>query len=151
MTRAATCKARQHSDQMLCECGLGWDINDPDPPECRKGAVAKQELSAIRHTLQEPARWAFKKNGLLTLQEMPLRHLPTFGISSGLYQVNWPSLPEVVFVLIEMPVQDEPCEQAREYRFFDKRGQQHLEVRRADGGEGPAFQYRYNSGRWATE
>lgn len=30
-----TCRARQHSDQMLCECGLAWDVNDPDPPDCR--------------------------------------------------------------------------------------------------------------------
>ncbi len=29
------CKARQYSDQMACECGLAWDMNDPDPPECR--------------------------------------------------------------------------------------------------------------------
>ncbi len=29
------CKARQYSDQMLCVCGLAWDVNDPEPPECR--------------------------------------------------------------------------------------------------------------------
>lgn len=30
------CKARQISDQMSCaRCGLLWDINDPDPPECK--------------------------------------------------------------------------------------------------------------------
>lgn len=30
-----TCKARQYSDQMSCsECGLVWDMNDDDPPEC---------------------------------------------------------------------------------------------------------------------
>lgn len=29
------CKARQHSDQMVCHaCGLVWDMNDPDPPTC---------------------------------------------------------------------------------------------------------------------
>ena len=34
-----TCKARRHSDQMLCgPCGLAWDVNDPDRPECRGGA-----------------------------------------------------------------------------------------------------------------
>lgn len=32
------CKARQYSDQMLCECGLAWDVNDSEPPEC-KGVV----------------------------------------------------------------------------------------------------------------
>lgn len=35
----ASCKARQYSDQMMCECGLQWDMNDPEPPECR--AVAQ--------------------------------------------------------------------------------------------------------------
>lgn len=31
------CLARQHSDQMMCAaCGLAWDVNDPDPPACRK-------------------------------------------------------------------------------------------------------------------
>lgn len=29
------CKARQVSDQMVCnECGYVWDMNDPDPPTC---------------------------------------------------------------------------------------------------------------------
>jgi ribosomal protein S27AE len=33
--RPVRCQARQHSDQMLCgRCGLGWDVNDPDPPAC---------------------------------------------------------------------------------------------------------------------
>lgn len=29
------CRAYQASDQMLCPCGLAWDVNDPDPPRCR--------------------------------------------------------------------------------------------------------------------
>lgn len=29
------CLARQHSDQMIChQCGLVWDMNDPEPPDC---------------------------------------------------------------------------------------------------------------------
>lgn len=33
-----SCEARQHSDQMIChKCGLSWDTNDPDPPECNDG------------------------------------------------------------------------------------------------------------------
>ena len=44
MTRH-NCHARQESDQMRCvPCGLVWDMNDPEPPECRKNikrAVAK--------------------------------------------------------------------------------------------------------------
>ena len=31
------CQARQYGDQMMCApCGLTWDTNDPEPPECRK-------------------------------------------------------------------------------------------------------------------
>lgn len=30
------CQARQYSDQKVCSvCGLQWDMNDPEPPECR--------------------------------------------------------------------------------------------------------------------
>lgn len=32
--RKFRCLARQYSDQMQCACGLAWDMNDPDPPEC---------------------------------------------------------------------------------------------------------------------
>lgn len=31
------CGARRYSDQMQCgKCGLAWDVNDDDPPECRE-------------------------------------------------------------------------------------------------------------------
>jgi len=33
---AANCRAYQMSDQMVCPCGLAWDVNDPEPPVCRK-------------------------------------------------------------------------------------------------------------------
>lgn len=33
-----TCQARQYSDQMLCRCGLAWDVNDPAPPKCIRAA-----------------------------------------------------------------------------------------------------------------
>lgn len=39
--RAGGCKARQHSDQMVCkQCDLAWDMNDPHPPECAKPEAA---------------------------------------------------------------------------------------------------------------
>lgn len=45
MMKRHNCHARQESDQMRCvPCGLVWDMNDPEPPECRKNikrAVAK--------------------------------------------------------------------------------------------------------------
>lgn len=35
MTERTGCEARQYSDQMHCgHCGLQWDMNDLDPPEC---------------------------------------------------------------------------------------------------------------------
>lgn len=30
------CSAVQFSDQMSCNCGNVWDMNDPYPPECRE-------------------------------------------------------------------------------------------------------------------
>lgn len=30
------CDAKRYSDQMQCACGLAWDVNDPDPPQCRR-------------------------------------------------------------------------------------------------------------------
>lgn len=30
------CKGRQYGDEWHCDaCGLVWDVNDDDPPECR--------------------------------------------------------------------------------------------------------------------
>lgn len=35
--RPHECLARQYGDQMICTaCGLNWDTNDPEPPECHK-------------------------------------------------------------------------------------------------------------------
>lgn len=30
------CEVRQESDEMVCKCGLRWDVNDPEPPACHK-------------------------------------------------------------------------------------------------------------------
>ncbi len=54
-----TCKAKRYSDQMICDaCGLQWDINDIDPPECnpvkisaRKAVDAKKQIADIRSRL----------------------------------------------------------------------------------------------------
>lgn len=30
------CGSRRENDQLVCrQCGLAWDVNDPDPPACR--------------------------------------------------------------------------------------------------------------------
>jgi len=32
----STCKARRENDGMCCHrCGFTWDVNDPNPPECK--------------------------------------------------------------------------------------------------------------------
>ena len=41
------CAAKQWSDQMNCvECGLLWDMNDPEPPLCGK-KLAKESLKHL--------------------------------------------------------------------------------------------------------
>lgn len=36
LSSRSICRAYQASDQMVCECGNAWDMNDFEPPECRK-------------------------------------------------------------------------------------------------------------------
>lgn len=147
MTRP-NCKARQHSDQMACSCGLAWDMNDPEPPECRQGVVARQELAAMRVTLQEPSRYASVQKRLLKLAEMPLRWLPTANINDGLYLVRWDSLPDAVFVMVSS--QPERPVNAKRYRFFNERGTMMLVVERTEH-PATAFRYRYADGEWSNE
>lgn len=147
----SACKARQHSDQMSCQCGLAWDMNDPDPPPCREGVVARQELTAMRVTLAEPSRWALKKKHLLILAETPLRWLPAYGVRGGLYQIEWQSLPEAAFVVMDAPAGLQHGEQGRDYQFFNKKGEPFMEIQRREGGTNPAFRYRYHRGEWFTE
>ena len=53
------CLARQHSDQMICmKCGLVWDVNDPEPPECKRDEHpvtpdATQDTSTIEQDEQQ--------------------------------------------------------------------------------------------------
>jgi hypothetical protein len=53
------CKARRLLDQMCCQCGLIWDVTDPDPPECRSLVVApapatgKACIEQLRETLNK--------------------------------------------------------------------------------------------------
>lgn len=51
------CSARQYSDQMQCSrCGLTWDVNDPDPPQClrpedRRKAIGNAALKKLKEDL----------------------------------------------------------------------------------------------------
>lgn len=54
------CRARRESDQLVCcQCGLAWDVNDPDPPACREnppGAPGKAPAPALSERQQRRAR-----------------------------------------------------------------------------------------------
>ena len=41
---------RQYNDQYHCvECGKQWDVNDPDPPECKHESTAGRDaIESIR-------------------------------------------------------------------------------------------------------
>lgn len=48
------CKARQHSDQMICgRCRLTWDVNDLDPPKCLTAKnYANLQIKEIKKILE---------------------------------------------------------------------------------------------------
>lgn len=55
MPKLHNCAARQYSDQMTChKCGLVWDMNDPEPPECRLGERVPAVTPPTQQTV-EPA------------------------------------------------------------------------------------------------
>jgi hypothetical protein len=54
-----TCKAQQHSDQMICdECGLIWDTNDSEPPTCNP--TKGNKVSETIYTPLQLSRMLFK-------------------------------------------------------------------------------------------
>lgn len=55
------CKAMQMSDQKVCRaCNLVWDMNDPEPPEC-KGAAAESLAEVLRDDFKpaKPTKWKY--------------------------------------------------------------------------------------------
>ena len=63
MPKRHNCQARQYGDQFICApCGLTWDTNELEPPECRKSIkrgiakVAKFEEATAPLKSKEPAR-----------------------------------------------------------------------------------------------
>ncbi len=146
-SRSVDCKARQHSDQMLCECGLGWDVNDPDPPVCTKQTIATRELDMMRDTIRPPN---FGR-GLKTLKAVPLNWLPAFGLPEGLLRVDWSTMPLAAFVVISKPVGDGP---GRDYQFYDKKGGRLMDVQvREDYGSRTANMRHWvdgNTGGWQS-
>lgn len=61
-----TCKATQHSDQMMCPCGLAWDVNDPEPPTCKTtGQQARASggpgSAMVAHDAQVEQEWTERR------------------------------------------------------------------------------------------
>ena len=58
------CQARQYGDQMICApCGLNWDVNDPEPPECRKNI--KRAIARVAKIEERTAPLKSKESGRL--------------------------------------------------------------------------------------
>lgn len=61
-----TCYARQFSDHMVCaKCDLAWDVNDCDPPSCKRCAATDECAKTVerlrarhRRTGEEPVKLA---------------------------------------------------------------------------------------------
>ncbi len=52
----ATCKARREGDQMCCgRCGIQWDVDDQDRPQCRTDKELSKEkgLQACKEMLHD--------------------------------------------------------------------------------------------------
>lgn len=53
MVKNRNCQARQQSDQMCCgRCGLAWDVNDPDPPDCKPVVAKIQQTTTVAEIQQ---------------------------------------------------------------------------------------------------
>ena len=60
MPKRHDCQARQYGDQMICApCGLTWDTNDPEPPECRKNI--KRAVARVAKIEEQTAPLKVKK------------------------------------------------------------------------------------------
>ncbi len=82
------CAARQYSDQMMCgECGLAWDVNDPDPPECNRGKKAAPPVYPGRLALEAAVA------DITFLHEMRMAIPPSSAISRGVRSHERVSIP----------------------------------------------------------
>lgn len=44
----SNCEAKQMSDQMVCDfCEQVWDVNDPEPPQCRWQSLRSIQAEAV--------------------------------------------------------------------------------------------------------
>ena len=143
---SSNCKARQYSDQMLCSCGLGWDMNDPEPPQCRREEVANAALNAARAILAKPPN-PYRDEPMMEMREMPLKHLPAFGINDCIVRVRWPSYPSARFAVVRRAEVD--TGQGRDYTFLTKAGALMFELRIRETYDSRTVQIRHeNAQEW---
>lgn len=65
MPKRHNCQARQYGDQMICApCGLIWDTNDPEPPQCRPVDKRTKRAKAVAKFEAEAAPLKSKAPGL---------------------------------------------------------------------------------------
>lgn len=68
--RPHECLARQYGDQMICAaCGLNWDTNDPEPPECHKVDRRTKKAKSAQEGLE--AAFAHAKERRRVPDELP--------------------------------------------------------------------------------
>lgn len=74
--RSASCEARQHGDQMLCACGVSWDVTDVDPPECRRVRHVSPIPNDRRELLIGARREELKRESLTPAVPSMLKMIP---------------------------------------------------------------------------
>lgn len=54
MSNNIECDATSQGQSMFCaSCGLQWDLNDPDPPQCMQENLSKHEINKRLKELKE--------------------------------------------------------------------------------------------------
>lgn len=74
--RSASCEARQHEDQMLCACGVSWDVVDTDPPDCRRLRHVSPIPNDRRELLIGARREELKRESLTPAVPSVLKMIP---------------------------------------------------------------------------
>lgn len=134
------CKARQTSDQMTCVCGLAWDMNDPDPPDCPKHQLANKTLEDCRQILKPAV--LLNRTRLLSLQEVDLGQLPAFGLPEKLVTISWRSLPDAAYATIR----PNATHDGKVYTFFTVTGEMLMEADVRESFDGRRVSVRADGG-----
>jgi dihydrofolate reductase (trimethoprim resistance protein) len=67
------CDARQYSDQMICgTCGLQWDVNDLEPPECKPDKKVSIYKIGDKVKKRSDSEWSGKVCGYYSTELTPI-------------------------------------------------------------------------------